>query len=399
MRRGTIGGLVLEEQVFYRDTWVEVDLDAIRKNILAFSHYLHGETKIMAVVKADGYGHGAYEVAKTALDAGVDYLAVALLDEAIALRKQGITVPILVFGWVHPSAVGQAVAYNITLTVFQIEWLQEIERLGVGPLSLHLKVDTGMGRLGVRCKQEAEKIIELIQKENLFTLEGLYTHFATADHREGDLFDIQQRRFRKWVEWLEQKGERPPVIHISNSAAASRIPNHSYQYVRLGISMYGLRPSVEVAPPFALHEAFTLHSRIIHVKELFPGETVSYGATYTAKEREWIGTIPIGYADGWLRRLGKTATVLVEGEHVPIVGRICMDQCMVRLQKKVSIGTKVTLIGTQQTETITVDHIARQLDTINYEIPCMISERVPRIYVKNNEVIKIRNPILHQYCN
>lgn len=386
------------DQVFYRDTWVEVDLDAIRENILAFTNYLHGETKIMAVVKANGYGHGAYEVAQTVLAAGVDYLAVALLDEAIALRKQGITAPILVFGWVHPSEAEQAVIHNITLTVFQEEWLREIERLRIGPLSLHLKVDTGMSRLGVKCKQEAEAIIDLIQKEKLFFLEGLYTHFATADHLEGDLFDIQQRRFREWVQWLTEKGESPPIIHMSNSAAASRIPDKSYHYIRLGISMYGLRPSNEVAPPFPLHEAFSLHSRLIHVKELYPGETVSYGATYTVKEREWIGTIPIGYADGWARRLAKTAVVLVDGERVPIVGRICMDQCMVRLRKKAKVGTKVTLIGTEQTETITVDDIAMQLDTINYEVPSMISERVPRLYVRDDEIIKVSNPVL-RLCN
>lgn len=381
------GGLVLENRLFYRDTWVEIDLQAIRKNVTAFNRHLHPHTKVLAVVKANGYGHGAFEVATTALEAGADRLAVASLDEAIALREKGMTAPILVFGWVRPSDAYIAVKYQLSLTVFQAEWLTDVLQhdLGEGapPLHLHLKIDTGMHRVGVIDKGEAERMIELIQQNDTLFLEGVYTHFASADHLDNPFFDIQQKRFQDWLTWLAKKGEVPPVIHASNSAAASRrqAPNESYDYIRLGISMYGLNPSADVVPPFTLHEAFSLHSRLIHVKELLPGDTISYGATYTVTEREWIGTIPIGYGDGWLRKLAETADVLIHGERMPIVGRICMDQCMVRLPQKMKVGTKVTLIGKQGDETIPIDEIAKQLDTINYEIPCVISNRVPRVYV------------------
>lgn len=397
MQRTNIGGFGLRTQPFYRDTWAEVDLDAIRDNVKAFKHHLHSDTKIMAVVKANAYGHGAVEVALTALEAGAEHLAVALLDEAIQLREAGITAPILVMGWVRPSDAPLAENYDLVLTVFQKEWLEQALEMNFTKLRFHMKIDTGMSRLGLRDVEEAEAILSLTNQYEKLKLEGVYTHFATADDEQHPFFYTQQERFRKWLMWLYDRGVHPDVIHVSNSAGAMRLPDNSFSYVRLGISMYGLKPSDDITLPFELKPAFSLHSQLVHVKQLKPGDTISYGATYTAKDKEWIGTVPIGYADGWIRRLAKEGRVLIEGEYAPIVGRICMDQCMVRLPEKYPIGTKVTLIGEQAGHSITMDEIAQQLETINYEIPCNLTTRIPRVYVKNNENISVRNPILQPF--
>ncbi|MFA8439946.1 alanine racemase [Pueribacillus sp. YX66] len=387
----------METQPFYRDTWAEVDLDAIRENVTAFRHHLHKETKVMAVVKANAYGHGAVEVASVALEAGADYLAVALLDEAIQLRMAGITAPILVMGWVRPSDASLAEKYNVALTFFQKEWLEKVLETNITKLNLHLKFDTGMSRLGLRNKREAEAILDILNKHKSLKLEGVYTHFATADDMNSQFFHTQQERFRHWLTWLRERGVYPSAIHISNSAGATRLPNDSYSFIRLGISMYGLKPSDDIDPPFELKPAFSLHSQLVHVKELMPGDTISYGATYTVKEREWIGTVPIGYADGWIRRLATEGRVLIKGEYAPIVGRICMDQCMVRLPKKLPIGTKVTLIGEQGSNKITIDEIATKLETINYEIPCNLTARIPRVYMENKQKVSVRNLILNSF--
>lgn len=387
----------LEHQPFYRDTWAEVDLDAIRENVEAVIQHIDPKTKVMAVVKANAYGHGAVETALTALEAGAEYLAVALLDEAIQLRMAGITAPILVMGWVRPSDAPLAEKYNLSLTVFQKEWLEQALQTNVATLNIHVKFDTGMSRLGLRTKEEAEAIISILKRHQCFQLEGVYTHFATADDVNSSLFDIQQARFQDWLTWLTDQGIQPAMIHTSNSAATIRLPNDSYHVVRLGISMYGLKPSQNLSIPFQLKPAFSLHSQLVHVKQLQPGDTISYGATYTVNETEWIGTVPVGYADGWIRRLAKNGRVLVDGEFAPIVGRICMDQFMVKLPRKLPVGTKVTLIGKQNEKEITMDEIAEQLETINYEIPCNLTVRIPRVYIKNRQKKAVKNPILNLF--
>lgn len=339
---------------------------------------------MMAVVKANGYGHGAVEVAKTALGAGVSWLGVALLDEALALREAGITAPILVLGWVRPEDAWIAAKHHISLTVFQHDWLVQAKRHydGVGSLRIHLKLDTGMGRVGARERSEVAPIAGAINSSEMFVLEGVFTHFATADECDTTYFMDQVARFETMLSWLEKWDARPEMIHCANSATAINFPDKVFNLVRLGIAMYGLTPSFDMTPtlPFSLEQAFTLHSRLVHVKEIEPGEAIGYGATYVARKREWIGTVPIGYADGWLRKIANHGEVLVDGERVPIVGKICMDFFMVRLPRKTDVGTKVTLIGEQGHERIGIDDIARQLDTITYEIPCTISDRVPRYY-------------------
>jgi alanine racemase len=380
---------------FYRDTWAEIDLDAIYHNVSQLRNFLPNDIRIMAVVKANAYGHGDAQVAKTALEAGASYLAVAFLDEALALRKKGITAPILVLGASRPSDVHLAAKHQITLTVFQSDWVEQAADFykGTEQVRFHLKMDTGMGRLGIKEEAEAKRIIELIDSHPYFLLEGVYTHFATADEIDTGYFSFQYQRFLQMLEWLPYK---PPMIHCGNSATALRFPDKVFNMVRFGISMYGLSPSPAIKPylPYELKEAFSLHSRLVHVKKLQPGEKVSYGATYTAETEQWIGVVPIGYADGWLRKL-QNFHVLVNGKKAPIVGRICMDQFMIRLPEPMPVGTKVTLIGQQGDEYISVDDVAQYLETINYEVPCIISYRVPRIFFRNKSIMEVRNVVLN----
>ncbi|MCL6585409.1 MAG: alanine racemase [Anoxybacillus sp.] len=379
---------------FHRDTWAEVDLDAIFHNVASLRAFLPEETAIMAVVKANAYGHGDVQVAKTALEAGASHLAVAFLDEALALRQKGIHAPILVLGATRPEDIDLAAQQQISLTIFQQEWLEKAKQHHQSglPVSFHLKMDTGMGRLGVKEEGETKRIVAVMDDHPHFSLEGVYTHFATADEIDTDYFSFQYETFLRMLEWLPY---RPKWVHCGNSATSLRFPAKVFNIVRFGIAMYGLSPSLAMKPylPFTLKEAFSLHSRVVHVKRLLPGEKVSYGATYTAEQEEWVGTVPIGYADGWIRKL-QNFRVLVNGKKVPIIGRICMDQLMIRLPSYVPIGTKVTLIGQQADEKITMDEVAQYLDTINYEIPCTISYRVPRIFLRNKSIMEVRNAVL-----
>ncbi|MBY6273796.1 MAG: alanine racemase, partial [Bacillaceae bacterium] len=249
----------------------------------------------------------------------------------------------------------------------------------------------GMGRLGVRTLAELDSLLAALKKSNWIRTEGVFTHFAAADTLEGDYY---QKQLEKFQAFLSRFPERPEWIHASNSAAALLHPEAAFNLVRTGIVMYGLSPSEEIKPalPFPLKPALSLHSRLSHVKKAEKGAKISYGCTYTAEQDEWIGTVPIGYADGWLRDL-QGQEVLVNGKRAPIVGRICMDQCMIRLPERVEPGTLVTLIGRQGDEEISADEIARKRNTINYEIVSTLSQRIPRIYKQGEKIVKIKNSL------
>ncbi|RYG71869.1 alanine racemase [Lentibacillus lipolyticus] len=366
----------------YRDTWAVVDLDAIGHNLKQIRGKLPYNSAVIAVVKADAYGHGAVEVATKALESGAEMLAVALLEEALTLREAAISAPILVLGWVAPEDVWIAAEHDITLTFFQKEWLQEVKKYMLPlPLKVHMKWDTGMGRIGIRTADELAGLLDELRGSESLMMTGVYTHFATADEAELTYLEKQWDRFETMMKMFRSQWNAPVAFHIGNSAASIRFPKEMYDYIRFGISMYGLYPSgvLKEERSIDLQPAFSLHSRLIHVKKINPGESISYGATYTATDNEWIGTIPIGYADGWVRKL-QGADVLIDGKRMPIVGRICMDQTMILLDKAYPIGTKVTLIGRQGDEEVETDEIAAHLETISYEVPCMISSRVPRVY-------------------
>ncbi|MGM0877271.1 MAG: alanine racemase [Bacillota bacterium] len=378
---------------FYRDTWVEVNLDAITHNVRSMKHHIGEYVDIIAVVKANGYGHGAVQVAKTALDAGASMLAVAFLDEALALRNSGIHAPVLVLGATRAVDVELAIKNNITLTVFSLEWLKEAKQyIQTGVIQLHVKLDTGMSRLGVREAGDLLTLFKFVEETSYFSIKGIYTHFATADEIDPQYFNTQYGRFQ---ELLDRVANQDLLVHCGNSATGLRFPSKLYNAVRLGISMYGLTPSIEMKNelPFLLEEAFALQTKLVHVKKVPKGTKVSYGATYESKEDEWIGTIPIGYADGWIRSL-KGSDVIVDEKRAPLIGRICMDQCMVKLPYELPVGTIVTLIGKQSKERITVDEVAKRLDTINYEVTCTITSRVPRMFLRNKSIIELSNPLL-----
>ncbi|PPA71128.1 alanine racemase [Jeotgalibacillus proteolyticus] len=379
---------------FYRDTWAEVNLDAIAHNIKHMAKITGQKTGIMAVVKANAYGHGYVQVAETALSNGATHLAVAFLDEALFLRRQGITAPIVVLGASRPQNAGLAAEENVQLTVFTKEWIQEAGNyLSDGQqIRIHIKCDTGMGRLGVKTTDELIRLENEIEKNSAIHIEGIYTHFATADEVNRKYADEQINRFKLFVDALKQK---PELIHASNSAAAFMRKDSLFSIIRFGISMYGLSPSSEIADllPVTLEPALSLYTTIVQVKKVSPGDKISYGATYEAKEHEWIATLPVGYADGWIRKM-QGFKVLVDGNRVPIVGRVCMDQCMIRLPKEYPIGTKVTLFGGENGHVLPMDEVADHLETINYEVACAVSARVPRVYHKNNESFFVLNPLV-----
>ncbi|WP_088006166.1 alanine racemase [Indiicoccus explosivorum] len=355
----------------YRPTKAEVDLDAIARNLRMIRRSA-GDPMVIAVVKANGYGHGAAEVAQKTLENGAEMLAVATPDEALHLRSAGIDADILVMGASPVSFIPAAQKNGIILTAYSIEWIQQAAAVS-GEFRVHLKVDTGMGRIGIQ-PAEAEEALALLQRTP-FRLEGIFTHFATADTADSPLFREQVAKFK---EVLKKTGDGL-MVHASNSAAALLHPEVSFDAVRAGIAMYGINPSgyVESELGSPLQPALTLSTEVIHVKKLPAGSPVSYGATYRTEQDEWIGTLPIGYADGLLRAL-QGQDVLVRGERVPIVGRICMDQCMVRLPREIKPGTPAVLLGMQGDERIRAEEWAERLGTIPYEIPCMLTARIPR---------------------
>lgn len=379
----------------FRQTWVEVNLEAIHRNVTRFKQWLPQHTEIMAVVKADGYGHGAVPVARKALASGATWLGVALLEEALELRQAGIQAPILHFGYLAPEDIPCAQESRVSVTITDLDHFREI--LGqinrhLPPLAFHIKVDTGMGRLGLREKRELEEIIRLYKQHklsdqaDLLHWEGMYTHLATADEQDTDYLNLQLATFEQYKALVYQAGLSLPYLHVANSAGIIRkklLPR--FNLVRLGISMYGLYPSpvLKKELPFELEEAFSLHTRLTLVKKVAPGSGISYGKTYETKEEEWIGTIPIGYADGLSRSLSNRGQVLIKGKRMLIVGRICMDQCMISLDQAYPRQELVTLIGSQGEENISIDEVASLLETINYEVPCLIGKRVPRRYKQN----------------
>ncbi|BFH64923.1 alanine racemase [Paenibacillus azoreducens] len=392
--------------VQYRATQAIINLDHLRANYEAFRHVLPPEMKLLACVKADAYGHGAVEVSRALEQAGADYLSVAFLDEAIQLRQAGIKLPVLVLGLTPPEGIRTAWEYGITVTVFSPDVLEAIAALPEEslkrPLKVHIKIDSGMGRLGLLPGEAAVHFIEQALALPQAEIEGMFTHFSKADEEDKSYTLEQYRRFANVVALLKDRGISLPIVHTGNSAAAIDNPELSFDMVRIGISMYGLYPSDEVnRQKVALLPVLTLQTKIAYVKTLPPHWGVSYGARYVTEEEEAIATLPIGYADGYSRMLSGKAQVLIRGRRVPVVGTICMDQCMVTLKpfadeaKEIQAGEEVVLIGHQSGGSITADELASWLGTIHYEVVCMIAHRVPRFYIRNGAPYTLFNPLIH----
>lgn len=370
--------------VRYRNTWAEVDLAAIRHNVEQLQALLPNKKQIMGVIKANAYGHGSVEVAKTLVKSGIDHLVVAYLEEAIVLRENGIKVPILVLGQIDPRFVNVANEYDVTLSIFQAEWIETaLKEDFSGSLTIHLEFETGFNRTGIYSEKTLREIVTLVKHSaDKIKITGAFTHFATADEIDSPHYERQKNRYEVMLQVLEAEYDGTIIAHIGNSAAGIQYPKQMKQYTRVGVSLYGLYPSaqIEQMEKINLRQAFSLYSELIEVKQIEEGESIGYGQTYKAKEAEWIGTIPIGYADGWPRLL-QGFYVLVGGRKHQIVGRVCMDMIMVKLDRPYKIGEKVTLIGPNEAAFITMDDVANYLKTINYEIPCMITSRVAREYI------------------
>ena len=373
-----------------RWAWVEIDLNAIRHNASAVKRRLNPGTRLMAVVKADGYGHGAVQCAKTALNSGAEYLGVATVDEAIALREAYVNAPILILGEPPATAIPLLLAYKIMPAVytaeFAIRYADAADAFGVSA-PFHLKVNTGMNRIGVRWDEVVE-FARQISFHRALDMVGTFTHFATADCPGTIDFERQVKRFYEAVNALRAAGINPGIVHAANSAAAIRYPEVQLDMVRLGISLYGFYPCPEAYPMIDLKPAMSVKARITDVKTLPVGEGVSYGLNYRSPGAVKICTMPIGYADGFRRGLSGRTDVLLAGRRFHQVGNICMDQSMfeVNLRQRndldPQIGDTVTIVGEQGEASVTIDQMAETLGTIQHEVAIGFGcSRLPRLYV------------------
>lgn len=379
------------EQQSYRDTWAEVSLDAIKHNVRQFKHYIDKNVRLMGVVKADGYGHGAVQVAHAALEAGADYLAVAILDEAIELREAGIGAPILVLGYTPNRSIKEAIMANVDLTVFTDETLNEIifQAQQVQKIvSIHLKIETGMSRIGVQTAHEALKLAEKAKASSYIQLNGIFTHFANADALDPSYTHTQFQRFNEVITYLQNNQIYIPIKHCCNSAGTMNYPEMHLDMVRVGIALYGLYPDQSLAAhEISLKQALSLKTKIAALKIVPISQPVSYGCTKTPTQDTVIATLPIGYADGLSRLLSNRGSFLLHGLRVAVVGRVCMDQTMIEIPESLRCkeGDIVTIFGFHENEFLSVDEVARMMGTINYEVVCLIGKRVPRSY-ENQEL-------------
>ncbi|NLW21722.1 MAG: alanine racemase [Tissierellia bacterium] len=383
-----------------RPVWAEINLDNLAHNIRQVRKNTKEGVLVTAVVKANAYGHGAVRAAKTFLENGADRLAVATLSEAIELRKGNIDVPILVLGYTPISQYPQVLEFDIIQTIYNYKDAQALSQaaLELGKTgTIHIKVDSGMGRIGfLPLEESVEEIIKISKLPNI-EIEGIYTHFAKADEKDKSYTRLQYERFSKVVDQLEERGLSIPIKHVSNSAAIIDLPEYNLNMVRAGIMIYGFYPSDEVLKDkIDLKPAMTLKAKISNVKRVPKGTGISYGQIYVTERESKIATIPIGYADGFTRLLSTKAEAFIKGKRVPVVGRICMDQCMLDVTEvpDVKVGDEVVLFGYGEEGYPHADELAQKLGTINYEIVCMVGRRVPRVYIENGQIVEIQDYLL-----
>jgi len=362
-------------------TWLEIDLNAIRHNV-AYIKDLTG-VEVMAVIKANGYGHGARPAAQAAVQGGATWCGVARIEEALALRRAGIACKLVVLGYTPPSKIPEAIDQQIVVSLIDPELTHsyfEFARINGGILKAHVKVETGMGRLGMLPKDVLPFVKSL--RGGPISVEGIFTHFAQADDPDSDYTRKQIRVFNQLLAELESADLKPPVVHAANSAAVFNYPEAHYNLVRPGNAIFGMSPSQQTPLGPEFKPALMWKARLISVRGYPAGSGISYGSKYITSAQERIGVMPIGYGDGF-RRIDNQE-VLVDGKRVKVVGRVCMDQCMLQLDAVpgAKVGDEVVLIGTQGSETISVDEVAARWSTINYEVVCGLADRLPRIYLE-----------------
>lgn len=369
-----------------------INLDAIYDNIVNTRKIIHKETKIMIIIKADGYGHGALPIAKT-LDSVADAYGVAIIQEGVEMRKEGIKKPILILGFTPKEYYEDVVQYDISQTVFQYDMAKALSDEAVKQgekAGIHIKIDTGMSRIGFSDTKESIGNIKKIAMLPNIIIEGIYTHFSCADEKEREVTYRQLEKFNAFVKELEGEGIYIPIKHASNSAGIMEFPEANLNMVRSGISTYGLYPSPFVdRTKLKLEPGLELKTAVVYVKEIEEGIGVSYGSTFVTTRKTKVATIPVGYADGYPRNLSSKGRVLIRGKSAPIIGRICMDQFMVDVTEIHSVeeGDTVTLIGRDGNEFIPVEEMADLAGSFNYEFICGLSKRIPREYYRNGKKV------------
>jgi len=371
-----------------RPTVAEIDLSAISYNIREIKKRVQ-PAKIMAVVKANAYGHGALEICKQAIQSGVEYLGVACGEEGVAMRKAGVDAPILVFSSSGLNRTDPYLEYNLEATVFDEAGLynltQSAKRMGKAAV-VHVKVDTGMNRMGINWRQAPEFVEKVVNTPGI-QVQGLYTHFANSDSLDKSFALLQLQRFKQVIAGLEEKGIPVPLKHAANSGAILDLPDTYFDIVRPGILIYGYYPSAQMAKSMNLIPAMTFKTRVLYIKEIERGESVSYDRTFIAEKKTLVAALPVGYGDGYNRLLSNNGQVLIRGKRYPIIGKVCMDLVMVDLlnNRDIQVGDEVMLMGTQGDETISAVELADKSMTIPYEVLCYISERVQRVYINKDK--------------
>lgn len=382
----------------YHRVYAKIDLDAVHFNMQSMKEKISKNTKMFAVVKADAYGHGGIEISKEIQP--LEYLygfAVATAEEAFSLAENGITKPILVLGYTFLDSYEESIQKSIRLSVFSYEMAKELSetavRIGKDAL-IHIKLDTGMGRIGYQVGEEAADEIAAISKLPGIVVEGMFTHFAKADEKDKTFTHKQIKEYQRMETLLAERGVSIPIKHCANSAAIAEIPEANMDVVRAGITLYGLWPSEEVArDSLAIRPVMQIKSQIVHIKTLEAGKSISYGGTYTLSEPRRIATIPVGYADGYPRSLSNKGYVLIHGKKAPVLGRVCMDQFMVDVTDipKAKLLDEVTLLGEDEGSFLSMEELGELSGRFNYEFACDIAKRVPRIFYKNNKILSTRD--------
>ena len=386
---------------FKQRNWVQIDLDNLKHNISQIKSIIPYNCKFMGVVKADGYGCGSVQVANALLEMGAEFLAVAFTDEAVVLRNAGIDARILILGNTDKSVIKTLFDYKLTPAVYEKTFAQKLSEYAVEcgeKIKVHIKLDTGMGRIGFLsgygCDEKTvEEIIE-ISKLPMLEIEGVFTHFAKADEEDSAYTNMQFKRYLSIIDKLKEKGLDIEIKHCANSAATMMYENSHLDMVRPGIILYGCYPSSYLeGKKIELKSVMEFKTKIVNLKEIEKGDAVSYGGTFVADKKTKIATIPVGYADGLSRNLSGKYSVLVNGKFAPIVGRICMDQCMIDVTNvnNIAMGDEVVIFGEQNEVKNPIEKMADILGTINYEILCDIGKRVPRVYVENGKVTEYHN--------
>lgn len=370
-----------------RPAWVEIDLGALRKNIRNLKRCTADNASMIGVIKADGYGHGAIEVANTLKNEGVNYFAVVIIEEGIQLREAGFTDPILILGHTMEEDYPELVKYQLTPAIYKYSQALRLSEAAQNlnkNINIHLKIDTGMGRLGFMPNNDTVNEIKRIVNLSNIYIEGIYTHLATADQIYNNYVKEQFRKFSELIRQLNNENIHISIKHMANSAATINFKEMHFDMVRPGTSLYGLYPGPEMKknPTIDLYPVMSIKCKLVHIKSVPKSTPISYGCTFITQRPSIIGVVPMGYVDGVFRKLANNGSVLIRGQRCPIVGTICMDQFMVDLSdlSDVALGDEVVLIGEQGTEKITADEVGEIAGTISIEVVTRISKRMPRIY-------------------